>query len=474
MIKDRQKFLNKLHVVLDAVMVFLAYAAAYLVRFVWQKAETYQWANDPLNTQALLYYGKALLGIIPGYLMLYAFFGMYSSKRILGRRRELSGILASNIVGVLVLTFVLYLIKRQYFFSGYMIFYFAMSNVCFAVTERSVVRIILFGMRRKGYNQKHVILAGYSNAAEKLIDRINSNPQWGFNVQGILDDNKPIGEGYQGVNVIGKLSDLGSILEANQLDEIMITLGLAEYTKLTKVVATIEKSGVHTRFIPDYGNVIPTSPYTEDLLGLPMINIRHVPLMEGTNAFIKRVMDVLVSLFCIILFSPVMLICVIAVKLTSPGPIIFCQERVGLHNRPFKMYKFRSMVQQTEEDEKKGWTTKNDPRVTRFGALMRKTSMDELPQFFNVLKGDMSVVGPRPERPQYVEQFRETIPRYMIKHQVKPGITGWAQVKGYRGDSSIEKRIECDLYYIENWTIGLDLKILLMTPFTGLVNKNAY
>ena len=164
----------------------------------------------------------------------------------------------------------------------------------------------------------------------------------------------------------------------------------------------------------------------------------------------------------------------IAIKVSSPGPLIFKQERVGLKNKPFMMYKFRSMVVQTEEEEKKGWTTKNDPRVTRVGKFIRKTSIDELPQLFNVFRGDMSLVGPRPERTQFVEQFKEEIPRYMVKHQVRPGLTGWAQVNGLRGDTSIRKRIDCDLYYVENWTLGLDFKILIMTFFKGFVNKNAY
>ena len=169
-----------------------------------------------------------------------------------------------------------------------------------------------------------------------------------------------------------------------------------------------------------------------------------------------------------------MLFSVIMIKLTSPGPLKYKQERVGLHNHSFLMYKFRSMEVQPPEEEKKAWTVKNDPRVTNFGRFMRKTSIDELPQLFNVLKGDMSLVGPRPERPQYVEKFREEIPRYMIKHQVRPGMTGWAQVNGYRGDTSIRKRIEHDLYYIENWTLGLDIKILFLTVFKGFINKNAY
>lgn len=220
--------------------------------------------------------------------------------------------------------------------------------------------------------------------------------------------------------------------------------------------------------------MIPTKPYTEDLLGLPVINIRQVPLTNTFNNFIKRTVDLFGAVAAIILFSPVMIVTAGLIKLTSPGPLIFKQERVGRHNKTFYMYKFRSMEVQKEQDEQKAWTVKNDPRVTGIGKFIRKTSIDELPQLFNVLKGEMSLVGPRPERPQFVEKFREEIPRYMIKHQVRPGMTGWAQVNGYRGDTSIRKRIEYDLYYIENWTMGLDIKILILTIFRGFVNKNAY
>ena len=264
------------------------------------------------------------------------------------------------------------------------------------------------------------------------------------------------------------------ILPENRLDEIAITLGLDEYSKLEHIVALCEKSGVHTKFIPDYNNIIPTKPYTEDLLGLPVINIRYVPLTNTFNSIVKRTMDIFGSVFCIILFSPLMLMAAILVKTTSEGPLIYKQERVGLHNKPFYMYKFRSMEVQNPIEERKAWTVPGDPRVTKVGKILRMTSIDEMPQFFNVLKGDMSLVGPRPERPLFVEKFREEIPRYMIKHQVRPGMTGWAQVNGYRGNTSIRKRIDCDLYYIENWSVGLDIKILFLTVFKGFINKNAY
>ena len=264
------------------------------------------------------------------------------------------------------------------------------------------------------------------------------------------------------------------VLPLSNLDEIAVTLSLSDYDILEQIVSLCEKTGVHTKFIPDYHSLIPNKPYTEDLNGLAVINIRYVPLTNTINKIVKRLVDMIGSACALLLLSPLLLILAILVKTTSKGPVIFKQERVGLHNKKFYMYKFRSMAVQTEADEKTRWTVKNDPRVTRIGAIMRKTSLDELPQLWNILKGDMSIVGPRPERPQFVEKFKEEIPRYMIKHQVRPGLTGWAQVNGYRGDTSIRRRIECDLYYIENWSMFLDFKIMFMTFFKGFVNENAY
>ena len=333
---------------------------------------------------------------------------------------------------------------------------------------------ILRDMRKKGLNQKQVLLVGYSRAAEEYIDRIQQNPQWGYTVRGILDDNVPAGTMYKNVKVIGRIANLMVILPVSSLDEIAITLGLSQYYRLEEIVTLCEKSGVHTKFIPDYNKIIPTKPYTEDIQGLPVINIRYVPLSNTFNALVKRAMDIVGAIVGIIVSSPVMLLMCILIKITSPGPLTYKQERVGLDNKTFWMYKFRSMELQPEAEEKKAWTKKNDPRVTGIGKFMRRTSIDELPQFFNILKGDMSLVGPRPERPFFVEKFREEIPRYMVKHQVRPGLTGWAQVNGYRGDTSIRKRIECDLYYIENWSIGFDIKIMFLTVFKGFINKNAY
>ena len=453
-------------------MVMLSYVIAWWIKF------SSGIVNPEIGVLSFNFYMKALILIVPLYLLLYYAFNLYTPKRVQGRRLELSNIIMANTIGILIVFAGFFLVlsysEDAKNFSRSMFVYFYIINIILEEIERLFIRAILRSVRKKGYNLKHILLVGYSKAAEQYIDRIKQNPQWGYDVQGILDDNIARGTVYKGVKVIGSTGNLEYILPENKLDEIAITLGLEEYYKLNKIVAECEKSGVHTKFIPDYGNIIPTRPYTEDLLGLPVINIRYVPLSNTFNALIKRLTDIIGAVICIIIFSPVMLVSAILVKTTSKGPLIFKQERVGLHNKPFQMYKFRTMYVQTEEEERKGWTQKNDPRVTSVGRFLRKTSLDEFPQLFNVLKGDMSLVGPRPERPQYVEKFREEIPRYMIKHQVRPGMTGWAQVNGYRGDTSIRKRIEHDLYYIENWTLGLDIKILFLTVFKGFINKNAY
>lgn len=465
MIKENQKHFNRLQVLIDAFVLVFSYVMAWVIKFQILK-------NDDGKLPFKVYM-LAMVAIVAVYLVLYHMFNLYTPKRVQGRRLELWNIVKANAVGMALILGVLYLIKLIDF-SRWMLFYFVMLNVVLETIARNLIRYFLRSIRRNGYNLKHIVLVGYSRAAEEYIDRILDNPQWGYKIRGILDDHIEAGTEYRGIKVIGRIANLMVILPENRLDEIAITLGLSEYYRLEEIVNLCEKSGVHTKFIPDYNRVIPTKPYTEDILGLPVINIRHVPLTNTFYAAMKRTMDIAGALCAIILFSPVMLFSAIMIKITSPGPLIFKQERVGLHNHTFMMYKFRSMDVQAPEKEKSKWTVKNDPRVTNFGKFMRKTSIDELPQLFNVLKGEMSLVGPRPERPFFVEKFKEEIPRYMIKHQVRPGMTGWAQVNGYRGNTSIKKRIEYDLYYIENWTLGLDVKILFLTIFKGFINKNAY
>ena len=469
MIKDNQKLFNRLHLLLDALVTAISYLMAWYLKFATSLAET-----DPtVGVLDMRTYFRALYILVPLYVVLYYFFNMYAPKRATRRKYEIFAILKANTVGLILFMTLLYAIN-QLDISRFVLGSFYIINIILTTLCRTMIRNILYFFRRKGYNLKYILLVGYSSAAEEYITRIIANPQWGYVIRGILDDTIPSGTVYKGVKVVGRIENIKYILPENKLDEIAITLALKDYEHLESIVDLCEKSGVHTKFIPDYNSLVPSHPYTEDLMGLPVINIRYVPLTNALNGILKRTTDIIGASLAIILSSPIMLISALMIKATSEGPVIFKQERVGLHNKVFKMYKFRTMEVQKQTAEENAWTVKDDPRVTKIGKFLRKTSLDELPQFFNILMGEMSMVGPRPERPQFVEKFKEEIPRYMIKHQVRPGLTGWAQVNGYRGDTSIRKRIEYDLYYIENWSLAFDFKILFLTIFKGFVNKNAY
>ena len=467
MIKENQKYFNRFHVLLDGIVIAIAFWLSYLLRF----------DSGLLPTKgyypSIQQYSRFLIFIIPAYLLLYNGFHLYEPKRLLSKRNELSNLLKANITGIAGTIVITYITVPSYF-SRIFLFIFFLANISIAYIYRCIIRSWLQDARRRGLNLKHIVIVGFSPAAAAYIDRIKANPQWGYQIHGILDDNVASDFEYRSIPWIGRTADLTNFLTYNNLDEVILTISLQEYSKLEDLVAICEKSGVHTKFVPDYYNFISSNPYTEDLNGLPVINIRNVPLSNTGNKILKRTVDIFGSIVLIILSSPIMLVTAIAVKRSSPGPIFFKQTRVGLGNKEFSMYKFRSMGVQSADKEKEGWTKKDDPRVTNVGKIIRRTSIDELPQFFNVLKGDMSLVGPRPERPQFVEKFKEEIPRYMIKHQVRPGITGWAQINGFRGDTSIRGRIDHDLYYIENWTLMLDFKILFWTIFKGFVNENAY
>lgn len=429
---------------MDAGIICAAYFFSWYLRF-----KSGVFVQDAGVLPAKTYF-SALFLIIPGYLLLYSIFQLYMPRRVKSYRKELMDIIRANGIGFMIFILVLYFIKQEHF-SRQMLCIFFFINISLEFASRYLIRTILWKMRKQGLNQKHILMIGESQMAEQYMDRLRENPKWGYQVFAHLKDEEK----------------LERILEGNELDEVVIALRAEDYGKLERIVDVCEKAGVHTKMIPDFGNVISTRPYIEDVQGIPVIHVRRVPLNIMRNRAAKRAVDLIGATVAIILFSPVMLLTVLVVALTEEGSVIYRQERVGLHNQVFYMYKFRSMIMQDEEKEKAEWSTRNDPRITPVGKLIRRTSIDELPQLFNVLKGEMSLVGPRPERPQFVQKFRDEIPRYMVKHQVRPGMTGWAQINGYRGNTSIEKRIEYDLYYIENWTMVFDMKILILTIFKG-------
>lgn len=464
MIKENQKYLNRLQILLDLSLVVVAMAVSYWGRFVLLDGSR---SLSGEQMQRVVFWTVVLYGV------LYSRMGLYQPKRRESLLKECREILQANSLGLVCLMVAFFFFKLVDFSRGQLMIFFV-TNVVLMILERSCVRVVLRRFRSQGFNLRHCLVIGANEISDDFLNRVEKNKHWGYRIEGILDNWIVPAKEYRGYPVLGRIDNLVEVLLKRYFDLVIIALTSEDAEDLGYILAQCEKAGVKSNVIPYYYKYVPTQPYMDDLDGLPVIDTRRVPLDNWFKNALKRAFDIVFASVAILVTSPVMLFSVLMIKLTSPGPVIFYQERVGLNRKKFMMYKFRSMRVQTDEEERVQWTTKDDPRKTKWGAFMRKTSIDELPQFFNVLKGDMSVVGPRPERPFFVEKFREEIPRYMIKHQVRPGITGWAQVNGLRGDTSIEERINYDLYYIENWTFLFDLQIIFMTVFKGLVNKNAY
>ena len=452
MIKENQRFLNRLHILSDGVLVFLSMLAAHWMRFS---------LFDGVGGLPMRYYLWLGAGAAALYLVSFGAAGLYRSHRAVRFFKEASSALLVSALDVLILTAVLFALHLDNM-SRWLLGFFYLVSSALLLGKRMCLRVLLHRFRAKGYNLKHVVLVGSGPAAKRYLSKIRAQKNLGYQVDGVVSDCGAWG----GLSLLGEYAALEEILTRRKPDEVVLAIPAEDNARVPELISVCEKTGTKASIIPFYAAYLPSNPQIDDLDGLALINLRRIPLDNLGNAFLKRAEDILGSLVLILLTSPLMLIAAVGVKLSSPGPILFCQERVGRDKKVFRMYKFRSM--RVNAKQQTGWSTDTDPRKTRFGALIRKCSIDELPQLFNVLRGDMSLVGPRPEVPFYVEQFKEEIPRYMVKHQVRPGITGWAQVCGFRGDTSIEKRIEHDLYYIENWNLLFDVKILLMTVFKAV------
>lgn len=467
MIKQNQRVLNVVMVLTDALVVTIALFCAWWLRF---KTTLFGPIGGHLGLQSYVIF--LTFAVIPTYLILYFSFGLYkpyrTHKTIFSEATQLIKV---NIVAFFVLVAILFIVNEPNF-SRIMLFLLAIIATVFGIIERFVIRIFLKEIRSNNKNLKHILIVGDNDLAYTFARRIRNNPYLGFAVSGFLGKSNHVGLEIEGSKIIGAFKDLDEVLEKNNFDRVVLAIPLKYYFKINELVESCEKVGIKAEIIPDYIRYFPAQPSVDMIEDIPIINIRYVPLDDAFNNFLKSLSDYIISIIAIIITSPIMLITAIAIKLTSKGPIIFKQERIGYHGEPFMMYKFRSMKVQNPNEEKSEWTTKDDPRKTKVGNFIRKTSIDELPQFFNVLKGDMSVVGPRPERPYFVEEFKEKIPKYMVKHQVKPGLTGWAQIHGCRGNTSIKKRIEFDIEYVENWHMGLDLAIMIKTAVKR--NPNAY
>ncbi len=344
----------------------------------------------------------------------------------------------------------------------------AITSVVLLYAKKVAMISFLFNVRAKQRNIKHVLLVTDSQAmTDAYMEEILNNPHFGYSVIGYVGNLNIIGLPH-----IGTTGELDRILQEYRPDEVILAFDTVRKKVITKYLSICNNNCMKVMIVPAICGYFRSHKQVTELGNLPLIDVRATPLDNPWNQFIKRLLDIVISLILIVLTSPLMLFTAIGVKLSSPGPILFRQTRVGKNNREFTMYKFRSM--RVNDSQQTGWSTENDPRKTRFGAFIRKVALDELPQFFNVLKGDMSIIGPRPEVPFYVEKFKKEIPLYMLKHTLRPGITGLAQIKGLRGDTSIQARIDEDIYYIENWTFWMDIQILLLTPFCAFNRHEKY
>ncbi|TBL67770.1 undecaprenyl-phosphate glucose phosphotransferase [Paenibacillus thalictri] len=464
MIRGKERFFSQAYILIDFFIIQIMALFSW-----WIKFES-ELVSYELNLPLERYY---LWSIIYGAIA--AFIGytgsLYSSKRNKSFSYELIRIIQVHFISLLLLLSLLFIFREVNLSRTYLIFYL-INNIMFIGLYRYCIKVVLRIFREKGYNKKFILIIGAGKLGQKFHDNITLHPELGYEVVGYIDDfhSTPINNKL----ILGTTNSLEEVLNKVFIDEVIIALPLTAHEKYLSIINICEKVGVKTLIIPDFFNLLPAKPYFDNFAGIPIINVRDIPLDELSNRLFKRMFDIVFSLCAIFLVLPLMIAIAVGVKLTSPGPIIFKQERVGLNRRNFYMYKFRSMRVMPPGFIDTGWTTLNDPRKTRFGAFLRKTSLDELPQFFNVLFGHMSVVGPRPERPYFVEQFKEEIPKYMIKHHIRPGITGWAQSNGLRGDTSIEDRIKHDIFYIENWSFLFDIKIIFKTIVNGFINKNAY
>jgi Undecaprenyl-phosphate glucose phosphotransferase len=397
---------------------------------------------------------------------------VYQSRRMLRRTHEVQNLLRAHFVAMLFFIALTYMFS-EYKYSRAVMLYFGVLGGVMLVTFRLSLRNGLRAMRKRGMNLRHVLAVGEGPAIEHLIFRLDRFPELGLRVRGVLVHESSTAQAVRDKPVLGKFKDISEVIRREQVDQILIALPRHQSTDLDRVLAAIQDETVDIQLVPDVHEFVTLGCEIEDFDGLPIVNLNDSPL-AGWGALAKRATDVFVAMAALVILAPLMLLIAVAVKLTARGPVFYTQERMGLDGRTFRMLKFRSMRADAEAKTGAVWAQAGDDRRTPIGAFLRATSLDELPQFWNVFRGDMSLVGPRPERPVFVTQFRGEIPHYMLRHKVKAGITGWAQVNGWRGNTSLDRRIECDLYYIRNWSYGLDWKILLLTLWKGFINKNAY
>jgi Undecaprenyl-phosphate glucose phosphotransferase len=472
MLRRYNRLLVACYVLADAVAAATAFALAYFIRFetVFATLVPVTKSQPPFAQYLLSLPILALL--VP---LAFQVQGLYRLRRGRTRVDDFFAVLVGSVLAVL--SGVILTLYVQAYYPAFQEFHpvsravwvlFLVLNVLFTYFTREVVRDLLRRRWRAGLGLRHVLIVGAGDLGRMVADRILDHSEFGFTLVGFLDDRAENEDaiGYRGLPILGGIGQVDEVARHERIDEIYVALPIDEHVKMLGVVEFASRECINVHVVPDLLQFIALRARLEDLDGLPIIGINDVPL-RGFNSALKRAVDIAISLGVLTVGAIPALLIAGLIKRSSPGPAFYTQERMGLDGKAFTVYKFRSMPVDAEEATGPIWARDNDPRATRIGRWLRRMDADELPQFWNVLKGDMSIVGPRPERPFFVEQFKHKIPQYMLRHKVKTGITGWAQVNGWRGNTSLEKRIEFDLYYIENWSLSLDFKIMWLTLLRG-------
>jgi Undecaprenyl-phosphate glucose phosphotransferase len=464
MIHRRSQLLFAWFLVWDLLLTGLAWIAAYQLRFetgwirIWKTPPDIAlcWRNLPV--------------VILAAAVAYRWTGQYVIHRLRRFREEMVGVIKGTVLmSLLVMATTFY--RHDPYESRITMVLFSVLTAMWVLTARRLTWLTIRQLRSRGFNQTQAVIVGTGRVARQTARALNRVNWLGIKNIGFIEDHP--NRWTDDLNILGTSVDLPTLIEKYEIEHVFIALPMSRYHEARRIFDVLSRTVVEVRLVTDIPTLAGLSLTTTTLDGLPVIGLRESPHF-GLNVLVKRTIDIVVSLVALIILAPLLGVIALLIKLSSPGPVFYRQERCGLNGQPFQMLKYRSMRINAEEQSGAVWAKRDDPRRTRLGTFLRRTSLDELPQLINVLKGDMSLVGPRPERPVFIQQFQKTIPNYMIRHCVKAGITGWAQVHGWRGNTSLRKRVQYDLYYITHWNPWLDLRIMWMTLFHGLFHRNAY
>jgi len=468
MLKKHGQLFLTLATLFDTIVISFSWLAAFYIHF--------KTPFGPPPRQGIPEIEVYLFALIPVWIV------FMSSIRICGLYQPLRGkplsteffkIFKVTFLSVVILAAVTFFYREESFSRFVAVYFFSLVTILMSASHL-LVRIVLAKVRKLGFNIRHVLIAGTGHLAQSVAEKIYLHSEYGFSIVGFLTGHpEKVNSEVSGIQIVGTFKEISAVIHKYGVDQLFIALPLNAHDEMEEVLASLGEETVDIKVVPDLLKFMNLQAGVEELDGLPIVNLTESPL-HGWNIVVKRLSDIIFSLIFIVVSSPLLVLLAIIIKIESVGPVIYRQERVGLDGNIFEMLKFRSMYIGAEKETGPVWANKEDNRRTRLGSFLRKTSMDELPQLFNVLMGDMSLVGPRPERQVFVEEFKKSIPKYMLRLKMKAGLTGWAQVNGWRGNTSLDKRIEFDLYYIKNWSLLLDLKIILMTFWKGLINTHAY